>query len=215
MAHHLCRYIRLYEVIIMYIEKNKNNDIDYLRLVKNQRIVNSKGIKTSTKSVVYNIGPLSRFDDGKPNYVERLKQSFKQGKPIIPEFQRFCTDPLPKEHYDIHFEEGDPDCVGHPKLFSHILIERILEELGMTYYFQHYKAYTRSQFHLLGFFRLLVYGRILNPASKIATIRQNDDYYNPILDAPYLTIIIVISLVKVLKNVISMIKTGFLMKMIT
>ena len=169
----------------MYIEKNKNNGIDYLRLVKSQRIVNSKGIKTSTKSVVYNIGPLSRFDDGKPDYVERLKQSFKQGKPIIPELQRFCTDPLPKEHYDIHFEEGDPDCVGHPKLFSHILLERILEELGMTYYFQHYKAYTRSQFDLLGFFRLLVYGRILNPASKIATIRQNDDYYNPILDAPY------------------------------
>lgn len=169
----------------MYIEKNKNNGIDYLRLVKSQRIVNSKGIKTSTKSVVYNIGPLSRFDDGKPDYVERLKQSFKQGKPIIPELQRFCTDPLPKEHYDIHFEEGDPDCVGHPKLFSHILIERILEELGMIYYFQHYKAYTRSQFDLLGFFRLLVYGRILNPASKIATIRQNDDYYNAILDVPY------------------------------
>ena len=81
----------------MYIEKNKNNGIDYLRLVKSQRIVNSKGIKTSTKSVVYNIGPLSRFDDGKPDYVERLKQSFKQGKPIIPELQRFCTDPLPKE----------------------------------------------------------------------------------------------------------------------
>lgn len=169
----------------MYIEKNKNNGIDYLRLVKSQRIVNSKGIKTSTKSVVYNIGPLSRFDDGKPDYVERLKQSFKQGKPIIPELQRFCTDPLPKEYYDIHFEEGDPDCVGHPKLFSHLLLERILEELGMTYYFQHYKAYTRSQFDLLGFFRLLVYGRILNPASKIATIRQNDDYYTPILDAPY------------------------------
>lgn len=171
--------------MIMYIEKNKNNGIDYLRLVKSQRIVNSKGIKTSTKSVVYNIGPLSRFDDGKPDYVERLKQSFKQGKPIIPELQRFCTDPLPKEHYDIHFEEGDPDCIGHPKLFSQILIERILEELGMTYYFQHYKSYTRSQFDLLGFFRLLVYGRILNPASKIATIRQNNDYYTPILNEPY------------------------------
>ena len=79
MIYYSCRYIRLYKVMIMYIEKNKNNGIDYLRLVKSQRIVNSKGIKTSTKSVVYNIGPLSRFDDGKPDYVERLKQSFKQG----------------------------------------------------------------------------------------------------------------------------------------
>lgn len=169
----------------MYIEKTKNNGIDYLRLVKSQRVINSKGIKTATKSVVYNIGPLSRFDDGAPDYVNRLKQSFKNGKPLIPELQRFCSDPLPKEHYDIHFEEGDPDCIGHPKLFSQILIERILEETGMTYYFQHHKNYTKAQFDLLGFFRLLVYGRILNPASKIATVRQNDDYYSPILDQPY------------------------------
>ncbi len=169
----------------MYVEKTKNNGIDYLRLVKSQRITNSKGVKTATKKVVYNIGPLSRFDDGQPDYVVRLKESFKNGRPLISELQRFCSDPLPKEYYDIHFEEGDPDCIGHPKLFSHVLIERILEEIGMTYYFQHYKAYTRIQFDLLGFFRLMIYGRILNPASKIATVEQNNDYYMPIIDSPY------------------------------
>ena len=47
----------------MYVEMTKNNGTDYLRLVRNDRILNSKGIKTSTKKVVYNIGPLSRFDD--------------------------------------------------------------------------------------------------------------------------------------------------------
>ena len=169
----------------MYIEKNKNNGIDYLRLVKSQRITNSKGIKTATKTVVHNIGPLSRFDDGKPDYIGRLKQSFKNGKPLIPELQRFCSEPLPKEHYDIHFEEGDPDCIGHPKLFSQILIERILEELGMSDYFRKYKYHTNIQFDLLGFFRLLIYGRILNPKSKIATVRQNTDYLDPIIDNPY------------------------------
>ena len=56
----------------MYIELTKNNGIDYLRLVKNVRLTNSKGIKTSTKKVVFNIGPLSRFDDGNPDYVARL-----------------------------------------------------------------------------------------------------------------------------------------------
>ena len=60
----------------MYVEMTKNNGTDYLRLVRNDRILNSKGIKTSTKKVVYNIGPLSRFDDGQPDYVERLKKSF-------------------------------------------------------------------------------------------------------------------------------------------
>jgi len=32
-----------------------------------------------------------------------------------------------------------------------------------------------------GFAKLLIFGRLLNPASKIATVRQNDDYYDPIL----------------------------------
>mgnify|MGYP000060797732 CR=1 FL=1 len=65
----------------MYVEMTKNNGTDYLRLVRNDRILNSKGIKTSTKKVVYNIGPLSRFDDGQPDYVERLKKSFKSWLP--------------------------------------------------------------------------------------------------------------------------------------
>lgn len=41
----------------MYVECFKNNGKDYLRLVKSQRVVNAKGIKTATKSVVLNIGP--------------------------------------------------------------------------------------------------------------------------------------------------------------
>ncbi len=169
----------------MFVEKFKNNGTDYLRLVKSQRVANAKGVKVSTKKVVYNIGPLSRFDDGEPDYVTRLKESFKNGKPLVPELQQYCSDPLPKEHYDLHFEEGDPSCIGHPKLFSQVLIERILEEIGMTTYFRQYKAYTKAQFDLLGFFRLMVYGRILNPSSKIGTVEQNNDYYTPVIDSPY------------------------------
>lgn len=53
----------------MYVESFKNNGIPYLRLVRNDRVINKKGIKTSTKTVVLNIGPLSRFDDGLPEFV--------------------------------------------------------------------------------------------------------------------------------------------------
>ena len=40
-------------------------------------------------------------------------------------------------------------------------------------------------FNLVGFFRLLVYVRILNPASKIQTIRNNSEYYDEILSYSY------------------------------
>ena len=45
----------------MFVESFKNNGIPYLRLVRNDRITNKNGVKTSTKRVVLNIGPLSRF----------------------------------------------------------------------------------------------------------------------------------------------------------
>lgn len=169
----------------MFVEKVKNNGIEYLRLVESCRYTNSKGVKSCKKNVIYNIGPLKKFDDGKPNYVARLKESFKIGSPIIHELYQFLDHKPVREKYDIQLSEGDPDCIGKVKLFSHSLIERILEELGLIGFFNRYKALTNYEFDLIGFFRLLVYGRILNPASKIATINQNDDYYNQIVKEPY------------------------------
>lgn len=165
----------------MYVESFKNNGIPYLRLVRNDRVTNKKGVKTATKTVVLNIGPLSRFDDGQPDYVGRLKKSFKAGTPLIPSLQPYCEDKKETETYRFAINEGSPDCFGHPKLFSHILLERILEELGLHTFFSSYKGFTRLQYDVYGFAKLLFFGRLLNPASKYATVRQNNEYYEPVL----------------------------------
>ncbi len=47
----------------MFIDVNKNNGKDYLRLVNAVRVTNKDGYKVSQKQVVLNIGPLARFDD--------------------------------------------------------------------------------------------------------------------------------------------------------
>ncbi len=165
----------------MFIECVKNNGIPYLRLVQGVRVTNKDGYRTSQKKLILSIGPLSRFDDGQPDYVERLKKSFKAGDPIIPSLKPYCSRETPAETYRFSFKEGSPDCFGHPKIFSHILLERILEELGLNTFFASYKAFTKLEYDVYGFAKLLIFGRILNPASKSATIRQNDDYYEPIL----------------------------------
>ena len=104
----------------MYVECFKNNGISYLRLVQSNRVKNSKGIKTARKKVIYNIGPLSKFDDGKPNEVERLKKSFKTGNPIISSLEKYCdTVNVPIIHKFV-ITEGIPDCFGNPKIFSNI-----------------------------------------------------------------------------------------------
>ena len=165
----------------MFVESVQNNGRTYLRLVQSIRVTNKDGYKVSQKRVVYNIGPLDRFDDGQPDYVERLKKSFKAGNPLIPALLPYCDTERPAEKYRFVINEGSPDCFGHPKLFSHVLLERILEELGLNTLFSSYKGFTRLQYDVYGFAKLLVFGRLLNPASKCATVRQNKDYYAPIL----------------------------------
>lgn len=170
---------------IMFVEKFLNNGTPYLRLVKSQRYTRPDGIRSVKKISVYNIGPLHKFDDGDPNFIERLKKSFKNNNPIIPELLPYCDSQPVREKYKLEFSEGDPYCIGHPKYYSHILIERIMEELGLISLFNRYKHLTNYEFDLTGFFRLLVYGRILNPASKFQTVSQNDDYYTPVIKDPY------------------------------
>lgn len=165
----------------MYVECFTNNGKPYLRLVQSVRVTNKSGRKVPQKQVVLNIGPLDRFDDGQPDYVERLKKSFKAGAPLIPALESYCPSEKPAETYRFTIREGSPDCFGHPKLFCHVLLERILEELGLNTFFSSYKGFTKLEYDVYGFAKLLIFGRLLNPASKSATVCQNDDYYEPIL----------------------------------
>ena len=165
----------------MFIETVQNNGNTYLRLVQSVRVKNKDGIKVSSKKVILNIGPLARFDDGQPNFVDRLKKSFKTGMPLIPSLLPYCEEKNTAEIYRFSIKEGSLDCFGHPKLFAHILLERILEELGLNTFFSSYKGFTKLEYDVYGFAKLLIFGRLLNPASKCATVQQNDAYYDPIL----------------------------------
>lgn len=168
----------------MALEIINNNGTKYIRIVEN-KYVSKNGKPSSKKIVLLNVGPLSRFDDGKPDFELRLKESFKNGNPIIPALLEYVDRKPIQEAYDISIKKGDPDCIGHTKLFSNALIERIMEDIGLNSFVSRYKAFTNYEFDLLGFVRLLVYGRILNPASKIATMNQNNDYYSEIIKNIY------------------------------
>jgi len=167
----------------VYITVFKNNGYDYLCLARAKRVLNSEGKKVARKDIVLNIGPLSRFDDGKPDYIERLRKSFKAGNPIIESLLPYCEKKTVLERYRFEFTEGEPACIGNPKLFSHMLIEKIMEELGLIAFFSSYKNFTKIQYNVYSFVKLMVFGRLLNPASKLATVKQNNDYYEPVLDS--------------------------------
>ena len=54
----------------MYVEQFINNGVPYIRLARSIRVKDKKGRKVARKKVILNIGPLSRYDDGKENYFK-------------------------------------------------------------------------------------------------------------------------------------------------
>lgn len=165
----------------MYIAVFKNNGKDYLRLTESYRTQNAEGKVAIRKRIICNIGPLSKFDDEQPAYLERLRESFRLGTPLIPELEKYTGKRPTFEKYTIRLQEGDPECIGHPRLYSHVFLDKLFDELGLEDFFRSYKGFSKIQYDVLNFVRLLVYGRILNPDSKIATLEQNDDYFTPLL----------------------------------
>ena len=114
----------------MHIEKYNNNGIDYLRLVEGKRMRAPNGRSRTGKRVLLCIGALSRLDDGKPDYLGRLRQSFRDGKPLVPSLQRFVGGPQPRKVM-VAFEAGNRKCLGKPKLMAATVLYPVFNALGL------------------------------------------------------------------------------------
>jgi len=168
----------------MFVEQFKNNGIPYLRLVQSFRVEDAQGRKVPRKKTVLNIGPLARFDDGKPNFVQRLKDSYKNGAPIVDSLLPYVEAALPQKHV-VTFVDGDPACIGEPKLAAGLLLDRLFCQLGLDKLCATLKHSLELDYDLAGFLRLLIFGRILQPASKWETARQNEQYFSSLADTSY------------------------------
>ena len=160
----------------MHIEKFTVCQRPYLRLVESKRRLSRNGKPMSGKRLVLGLGPLSRHDDGKPDYLARLRQSFREGRPLIAALLPYVGD-APKEEWNIKFRAGDPKCKGEPKRLAACILDPVFSALGLGQLLASVKHTSKIRYDLQGIVRLLVYGRILEPASKCATMDQNEKYH--------------------------------------
>ena len=165
----------------MFIDVFKNNGTEYLRLAESRRITNKKGVKVTSKKIILNLGPLSRFDDGQPEYLKRLKQSFKDGNPLIPELKEYSSPSDTYEIYNIQFKKGDVSCIGEPKHLAPCILDACFSSLGLDELFASIKHSSKIQYDLQGIIRLLTYERLLKPDSKISTMKRNKSYLTPLV----------------------------------
>ena len=166
----------------MHIEKFTVCGRSYLRLVRSKRRLTRNGKPISGKELVLGLGPLSRHDDGKPDYLQRLRASFRAGKPLIKELEPFVGE-APKERILVPFEPGDAKCLGKPKRLAATILDPVFNALGLDELFASIKFSSKIGYDLAGIVRLLTYGRILEPASKSATMEQNGKYFRPLVSS--------------------------------
>ncbi len=87
----------------MYLEFYNNNGSRSVRIVRASYEPNSKGVMTSKKKYVMFLGPVSRFDDGKPDFEARMREDFKNRKLKIDGFdydeaERLYSSKTKKDH---------------------------------------------------------------------------------------------------------------------
>ena len=166
----------------MTIERVTNHGIAYLRLTASLGLKKVGGRVVQRRKVVLSLGPMSRHDDGKPDYLRRLRESYRAGRPLIKELEPY-VDGAAKGKVTVTFSAGDPTCLGKPRRMAATILDPVFNALGLDELFASVRFSSKIGYDLTGIVRLLAYGRLLDPASKSATMSQNDRYYRPLVSS--------------------------------
>ena len=164
----------------LHLEKKKSGNNEYLRLVSLKRMKSSNGKLMIGKKTIVSLGALAKHDDGKPDYLRRLRESFSDGKPLIKELEPYVGQ-APVRRWTVTFDRGDAKCIGEPKRLAPCVLDPVFRALGLDELFASVKCASRIKYDLTGIVRLLTYGRIIDPESKWSTMGQNDQYYAPLV----------------------------------
>jgi len=160
----------------MYIDCVTNSGKPYLRVAESYSVV-VDGVRKNRKRTIRNIGPLSRFDDGKPDFLKRLRQSFDEGTPIINGLDDLVAAKNPSNKITAIFDKrDDSSAFSNPKNIGYFLLDSLYDRLGIYDVLTLQKSRSKIEYDLNGLTKLLVFGRILNPDSKYATWQDKENY---------------------------------------
>ncbi len=155
-----------------HIELVKSNGQPYLRLAESRYI---KELGKQKKFVIKNIGPLSKFDDGKPDFLKRLREQFKNGEIDFDGITYYSKMPIKKT-----FEIDDEHNYIELKNIGYFFLDNIFNNLGIHDILRLYKSRSKIDYDLSGITKLLVFDRILHPSSKKRAFENREEYIFPV-----------------------------------
>lgn len=170
----------------MFIDCVTNSGKPYLRVAESYS-VKENGMRKNRKRTIRNLGPLAKFDDGKPNFLQRLRQSFKDGKPIIEGLEDLIEGKSASRRivFEIN-KDDDCECYCNPKNIGYFLLDGLYDALGIYDVLSLYKSRSKIDYDVNGLAKLLVFGRILSPDSKLETFNNKDAYVFDVTSSDHL-----------------------------
>lgn len=166
----------------MYIDKQTVHGRTYLRLVNRVIDTDENGCTKMRLKTICRLGKLEDLDDGKPDYLERLRQSFADGHPILPQLEQYAVDngqTVRKCIPEITITFTNTGSKLPRYNFANCLLDAIFGELGLPKLLSRIKAHNSINYDLIGIVRLLVYTRLMWPGSKMNAMERNESFYAP------------------------------------
>ena len=157
----------------MHIESYSINNQTYIRLAESVVVARGDGKTAIKKKIILSLGNIKKYDDGKPDYLKRLRESFSIGTPIIPELQPYIKG----DKKNAPSTEAD---YLEPKNLGFLLLEALFDGLEGNSVLTRHKSRNRISYDLLGLSKLMIHGRILDPQSRYQTFKRRDAYTFPI-----------------------------------
>ena len=158
-----------------HIECVKNNGKPYLRLAESRYV---KDIGRQKKFVIKNLGPLSKFDDGKPDFLKRFREKFKNGEIDFDGITYYSNLPT-KRTFEIDNEMNYIEL----KNIGFLFLQSIYNSLGIYDLLREIKSNSKIEYDLNGLTKLLVFERILDPQSKKKTFENRNKYLFQLVDS--------------------------------
>ena len=172
----------------MYLDIFDNDCGRYMRIVKSVRKPDPKnpGKTKSSKEIIKNIGPVKRFDDGKPELEKRLKEQFKARTLVIDGFDYDEADAQEKEQVQEMINLSIPKNQwpqAIPQNIGWFYLDTLFEQLGLGDVFRQYKSDSRVEYDILNLAKIFVYQRVIRPQSKRSTMLHIKKY--PMYGLPF------------------------------
>ena len=155
-----------------HIECYKNHGVDYLRICESIYI---PSLKKQKKQTIKNIGPLSKYDDGNPDFLKRFRKKWKNGELNFDGIT--YTTKTPQKNV---FEFDNNQNYIELKNIGYFFLNFIFNELGINEILNREKSDSKIEYDLIGITKLFVFGRILEPQSKKKTFENKDKYLFPL-----------------------------------